>query len=79
MRRQRAAHVAVKRAIADGHLRFVAGRQHQRAELVRQRHQRHAAQPRLDVFLGLVRLGSGKNFCQLFFNRLKTGSIGKTS
>ena len=58
--RQRAHHVAVERAIAHGHLRLVAGGEHQGAELVRERHQQRAANARLDVLLGDVFLHSGK-------------------
>ena len=49
-----ARHVAVQRAVAGGHLALVAGGQHDRAELVRQRHQQGAADARLDVFFGGV-------------------------
>ena len=38
--------------VADRHLRLVAGGEHDRAELVRQRHQQRAAHPRLQVLLG---------------------------
>ena len=48
---QTAAHVAVKRAIADRDFAFVSGGEQERAELVRQRHQHDAAQSRLDIFL----------------------------
>ena len=49
-----AGHVAVERAVADRQLRLVAGRQQQRAALVRQRHQQVAADARLDVLFGDV-------------------------
>ena len=44
-----AAHVAVERGVADRHLRLVAGRDEQLAELVRERHQQHAADARLQI------------------------------
>ena len=47
-----AVHVAIERGIADRHLRLVAGGQHHRPELVRDRHQHGAARPRLQVLLG---------------------------
>ena len=50
-----AGEVAVERRVADRHLRLVAGRQHEPAELVRQRHHEVAADARLEVLLGDVR------------------------
>ena len=49
-----AGHVAVERAVADGHLGFVAGAEHQRAEFIGQGHEQIAADARLDIFLGDV-------------------------
>jgi len=49
-----AGHVTVERRITDGHLGFVSRRQHDRAELVRQRHQQRAANARLNVLLGRI-------------------------
>ena len=46
-----ARHVAVKRAVADRELGFVAGAQDERAQFVGQRHEDVAADARLDVFL----------------------------
>ena len=62
-----AGHVAVNCAIADRELAFVAGGENKMAELVRERHQRHRAQTRLHVFLGLVLGQTGKNFLKLAF------------
>ena len=58
--RQGADHVAVERAIAHGHLGFVAGGEHQGAELVGERHEDGAANARLDVLFGDVRRQSGE-------------------
>ena len=49
-----AAHVAIQRGVADRHLRLVAGRQQHRSELVRERHQKQSANPRLEVLFGDV-------------------------
>ena len=49
-----AGHVAVQGAVANGHFRFVAGGQHQRTRLVRDRHQDIAANTRLNVFFGRI-------------------------
>jgi hypothetical protein len=49
-----AAHIPVKRRIADRHFGFVAGREHHPAEFIRQRHQRDAAGAGLQIFLGDV-------------------------
>ena len=43
--------VAIERGVADRHLRLVAGRQHEPAELVRQCHQQVATDSRLKVLL----------------------------
>ena len=56
--REAAGRVAVERRVADRVLRLVAGREHEPAELVRQRHQQVAADPRLQVLLGDVRLAA---------------------
>ena len=52
---QPAAHVAVQRAVADRELALVAGGEQQAPGLVRQRHQRRAADARLQVLLGGIR------------------------
>ena len=57
---ERTHHVSVERAIPYRHLRFVAGSEHQRAELVGKRHQQVAAYARLDVLLGDVGLAAGE-------------------
>ncbi len=54
--REAAGGVAVEGAVADGALALVAGGEHEPAELVRQRHQGHAPDARLEVLLGEVRL-----------------------
>ena len=67
--REAARHVAVQRRVADRELGLVARRNHQPPELVRQRHQQHAADPRLQVLLGqiglppLERLGEDAREC----------------
>ena len=60
--REAAAHVAVDRAVADGQFALVAGGEKQVAELIRERHQDHAAQTRLHVFLGRVLGQAGEDF-----------------
>ncbi len=57
---QAAAHIAVERAIAHRDFALIAGGQHHRAGLVGQGHQRHAAQPRLQILLGDVGRASRK-------------------
>ena len=52
--RKSAGHVAIERAVTGGHLTLVAGGQHDRAELVGQRHEKHTAYAGLDVFFGGV-------------------------
>ena len=52
-----AGHVTVKRAITRGHLAFIAGGQHDGAELVGQRHQKNPSNPGLNVFFSCI-------FCQ---------------
>ena len=59
-----AAHVAVQSAIADCQLALVARRQHQRAPLVGQRHEGDAAQPGLQILLGDVARGAGKEWIE---------------
>ena len=54
--REPAGEVAVERRVADRELRLVAGRDHEPAELVRERHQQRPADPRLQVLLGQVGL-----------------------
>jgi hypothetical protein len=49
-----AAHVAVERAVADGHFALVAGGEEERAEFVGESHHQHAADAGLDVLLGDV-------------------------
>ena len=56
--REAAGAVAVERRVADRHLGLVAGRQHEPAELVRQRHQQVAADAGLEVLLGEVGLAA---------------------
>ena len=58
--REAAGRVAVQRRVADRVLGLVAGRQHEPAELVRERHQQVAADPRLQVLLGDVRLAAAE-------------------
>ena len=58
--REAAGHVAVERRVADRELRLVPGRDDQPAELVRERHQQDAADPRLQVLLGEVGLAAGE-------------------
>src|SRR5438552_933620 len=53
-RGEAAGHVAVQRGVADGELALVAGREHERAELVGHRHEQVAADARLEVLLGDV-------------------------
>ena len=53
-------HVAVERAEPGGQLALVSRRQQQGARLVRERHQQHPADARLEVFLGHVRLAAGE-------------------
>src|SRR5207302_2998346 len=55
-RRESARHVAVESAKAGGELALVARREEQRARLVRIGHEQHAANARLQVLLGDVRL-----------------------
>ena len=52
--REPAGHVPVERRVADRELRLVAGGDDEPAELVRQRHQQHAADAGLEVLLGQV-------------------------
>ena len=59
-----AGHVAVERGVADRHLGLVAGRDHEPAELVRQRHHDVAADARLEVLLGHVRLAPLEGLAQ---------------
>ena len=59
--REAAGHVAVERRVPDRELRLVARREHEPAELVRERHQEHAANPRLQVLLGEIGLAAGED------------------
>ena len=59
-----ARHVPVERRVADRQLGLVAGRDHEPAELVGERHQQHAADARLDVLLGEVGLAPLEARCQ---------------
>ena len=56
--REAAGHVAVERRVADRELGLVPGRDDEPAELVRERHQQHAADARLEVLLGEVGLAA---------------------
>ena len=58
--REPARHVAVERGVPHRVLALVAGGEHQRAELVRERHQQVAADARLQVLLGDVLLHAGE-------------------
>src|SRR5439155_14819188 len=58
--REAAGEVAVQRRVADRQLRLVPGRDDEPAELVRERHQQRAADPRLQVLLGQVGLAAGE-------------------
>src|SRR3954451_22901522 len=58
--RQAARDVAVERRVADGELRLVPGRDHEPAELVGERHEQRAADPRLQVLLRQVRLAAAE-------------------
>ena len=53
-----AIHVAIERGVADRHLALVAGGDHHRTELVRDRHQDRATRAALQVFLGDAFLGA---------------------
>ena len=55
-----AGHIAIDRGIADAHLALVASGQQHRAKFVAERHQGHAADPRLHVLFGDVVFGIGK-------------------
>ena len=59
-----AGHIAVERAVAGGELALVAGGEHQPAELVRERHNQCAADARLEIFFGQIRLGVMPDFGQ---------------
>src|SRR5919202_999812 len=52
--REAAGHVAVQGRVADGELGLVARRDDEPAEFVRERHQQHAADARLEVLLGEI-------------------------
>ena len=56
--REAARGVAVQGRVADRELRLVAGREHEPAELVRQRHEQVAADAGLEVLLGDVRIAA---------------------
>ena len=60
-----AGHVAVERAIADSQFALVSSRRNRVAELVRERHQHHGAETRLDVLFGCVLRQAGENFLEL--------------
>ena len=64
-----ARHVTVKRRVPHRHFRFVAGGQQHVAELVAQGHQQNTANTRLNVFLGSIALGMGKNARQHVLKR----------
>ena len=53
---QAAVHIAIERAVAHSHFRFIAGGQQQRAELIGKRHQQIAADAGLDILFRHVRL-----------------------
>ena len=55
-----AGEIAVEGRVADRHLRLVAGREHEPAKLVGERHQQVAADPGLEVLLGQVGLVTGE-------------------
>ena len=59
-----ARHIAIDGGIADRHLALVAGGQQHVAELVAERHQRHAPDARLDILFGQVALPLGKYIAQ---------------
>ena len=65
-----ARHVAIDRGIAHRDLGFIAGGQKHLAELVRQRHEHHAAQAGLDVFLGQIGAGACKERRKRFKHRV---------
>ena len=71
-RREPAGHVAVQRRVAHRVLGLVPGGQHDRAELVRDRHQQVAAHARLQVLLGHALLR-----CRRTPRRARTGSASK--
>ena len=78
--RQPAAHIAIQRAVADRQLALVAGGQHQRADLVGERHQRDAAQPRLQILFGHVRRAARRTTARARSrNRSYTPVIGTIS
>ncbi len=52
--RQPTAHIAIQRAIADRQLAFISRSQHQRAGLIRQRHQSDASESGLQILLGHI-------------------------
>ena len=68
--REAAGHVAIQRAVTHARLALVAGREHQPAELVRQRHERVAADARLQVLLGRVGRAANERWCQRLLVRL---------
>ena len=59
-----ARHVAIDGRITDAHLALVAGGKQHVTELVRQRHQGHTADARLDILLGDVDVAVGKTVLQ---------------
>ena len=71
--REAAGEVAVQRRVADRQLRLVPGRDHEPAELVRERHQQRAADPRLEVLLGEVGLAAGERRREHVGERLDDG------
>src|SRR5579862_124176 len=69
--REPAGHVAVKRAIPHRQLALVSRRQEQASEFIGKRHERHAAQSRLHVFLRRILGQAGKSLRELFPERLE--------
>ena len=65
-RSKTARHVAIQCAVTGGKLALIAGDQHHRAHLVRQRHEQVAAHPRLNVFLGHILPTASKQRRQRF-------------
>src|SRR3984957_6576869 len=69
--RQRADHIPIERAVADRHLRLVAGGEHQRVEFVGKGHQKISPDARLNIFLSDVRFAAGKEWLERFGVLLK--------
>ena len=67
--REAAAHVAVERAVTDGHFALVAGGEEQGAEFVRERHHQDAADAGLDVFFGDIARPAGEERPERVFRR----------